>query len=153
MTDPITHMRDRAAAICTEFEELCAKVVQQSRDDDEKVDKFAYAAVMALKIRDAITSLDLLGDADITVFVTSPDWQLIETAPRDGTPILMFWRSDEVTLIDYCCWEEWCHSASNPEVCGQGSFVFVHALHGLQRSNAFYTHWMPLASPPRGVSA
>lgn len=57
-------------------------------------------------------------------------WQFIDTAPKDGTPILGF-----VDKVMYVCW--WDGLGWSFFVDGRGSrFAF------------FPTHWMPLPMPP-----
>ena len=61
------------------------------------------------------------------------DWQPIETAPKDGTRILL-WDTDEVVIA-----EGW-------------QIAVVNMLSGLKHYEAAFnpTHWMPLPEPPRG---
>ena len=71
---------------------------------------------------------------------TLPTWQPIETAPRDGTPILTF--SDECGALEaflVCWWSE-----AKAEKCGFGwcAYKVNHML-----SPDF---WMPLPPAPKG---
>ncbi len=72
------------------------------------------------------------------------EWQLIESAPKDGMPILVYFnnmyddRQYEVARwepLSYNCSPDW---AAGPE-CGEHSFR-----HGVSP-----THWMPLPEPPK----
>lgn len=80
------------------------------------------------------------------------DWKLIESAPKDGTPILLYHKNIGVV----CGW--WTENKSypwafvdgteryEPEECGDG-------IPDLISYNAFHiqfgpTHWMPLPQPP-----
>lgn len=69
------------------------------------------------------------------------DWQPIETAPKDGTEVLLFTRSDVGPEKDY--WE----SFGDPHF----STVQIGAFEdGKWHQNVIggATHWMPLPSPP-----
>ena len=59
------------------------------------------------------------------------DWQPIETAPKDATPILM-WHAPNWTLIG------WFYE--------DGSF---YRTDGLSFNRKDPTHWMPLPDPPQ----
>lgn len=67
-------------------------------------------------------------------------WQPIETAPRDGTPILAFWRhGGDKTRCSVIRWhkDEWWTFASP-------------GLHNLcAHTDTEPTHWMPLPPPPQ----
>lgn len=71
------------------------------------------------------------------------EWQPIETAPKDGTQILIWisaaWTRAQVRLVHwYDEWGNWQEGADpdplTDEYCGIGSAV--------------PTHWMPLPNPP-----
>jgi hypothetical protein len=62
------------------------------------------------------------------------DWQPIETAPKDGTPILGFMPSDDfspITGIEVIWWD------------------FGAWLMGCEAVIDHPTHWMPLPDPPK----
>lgn len=63
------------------------------------------------------------------------EWQPIETAPKDGTRILMYGIPGFEILIgfwnDYHIPEHWCYSEES-----------------LYKNNGNPTHWMPLPPPP-----
>jgi len=77
-------------------------------------------------------------------------WQPIETAPKDGTTVLLWWRSEFAgDVVDWWACGEW-------KVFGDGSKGWI--------GESFYTsepdfwtrliaarptHWMPLPSPPQ----
>ena len=72
------------------------------------------------------------------------EWQLIETAPRDGTRILAYWAdSPEHTIIEWFEYAginisgSWCQRQS-----GLGSDCGYE--------DAAFSHWMPLPEPPKG---
>lgn len=71
------------------------------------------------------------------------EWQPIETAPRDGTPILMFVRTPPPSVltgagIPFVIGELWHSEDEEVEIVGPFGEV------------AIATHWMPLPSPPQG---
>jgi hypothetical protein len=70
----------------------------------------------------------------------SDAWQPIETAPRDGTRILVWWRgrrSQTMVRISRC---------TQPH----GS-PYVWVTDGTGRDTLEPTHWMPLPPPPEGA--
>jgi hypothetical protein len=63
------------------------------------------------------------------------DWQPIETAPKDGTRVIIFYSGDnfwDVCEARYTDAEGW----GDPNGCEWSCFADV-------------THWMPLPDPPR----
>jgi hypothetical protein len=88
-------------------------------------------------------------------------WQPIDTAPKDGTPILAFgrgtdkcmWPADEKMPETQCViWWSW-HDTTRDEDAGGGLFRKVpeRALEMWKPMGPhwFYpTHWMPLPEPP-----
>lgn len=62
-------------------------------------------------------------------------WQPIETAPKDGTNILVFaihpYEDSYITVCAYC----------------QNYKVFMY--NGMTVGHAYLTHWMPLPEPPK----
>lgn len=71
-------------------------------------------------------------------------WQPIETAPKDGSEMLI-WLGAPWSRVEKACWyEPW----SNWQA---GAFPIDPArddFHGIGRSVP--THWMPLPAPPTG---
>jgi len=61
------------------------------------------------------------------------EWQPIETAPKDGAWLLLYWVTMPITLYPFCAfWDDgWWH----PSFRDYGE--------------VFPTHWMPLPEPPR----
>lgn len=81
-------------------------------------------------------------------------WQPIETAPRDGTEILVFYQKAGVDFVHIAFWDDgdmWEHQgfASQGEVTGWWSYVensvSQHKLDGYDEP----THWMPFNGPSR----
>ena len=66
------------------------------------------------------------------------DWQPVETAPRDGTPLLLFARASTATAsivlvgwyLTHWDWIECCFAPNSPV-------------------GIVPTHWMPLPAPPQ----
>ena len=66
------------------------------------------------------------------------EWQPIDTAPKDGTPILAY-RADHYGKFGNCCVTYWRTNKNGNSYTGFGEF------------NPTYwppTHWMPLPKPP-----
>lgn len=74
-------------------------------------------------------------------FTVEPDWQPIETAPRDGTVVLVFRECQDWPVRGYGRWvaayeiDDW--------IC--------RGFHGIQGDMTFSapTHWRPLCAPPQ----
>ena len=62
------------------------------------------------------------------------DWQLIETAPKDGIRFLAY----EYSPTEYCCYECW----------WQDDFAEWEGWQNDWDSEPNPTHWMPLPKPP-----
>lgn len=75
------------------------------------------------------------------------DWQLIETAPKDGTRVLLFNGQD----VKICRWTYWVSGKFNQKTCRLEDFKqWIW-----NEDDAYYTsdfreptHWMPLPNPP-----
>lgn len=65
------------------------------------------------------------------------NWQPIETAPKDGTPVLLF--TGEGILEAYYLYGEWNQSACHSTYEGAGGVVI----------SCKPTHWMPLPEAPK----
>ena len=65
----------------------------------------------------------------------TPDWQPIETAPKDGTHVLLGWAVG-VGLVLSGYWPDW-----------RGRKAWVTCV-GQYQGSAAPTHWMPLPPPP-----
>ena len=76
-------------------------------------------------------------------------WQPIETAPKDGTPVLI-WKPDERMVGEYMMAAYW-----SDEHCGGSGWVPVGGIHiqgyhspTVGGPQGFPTHWMPLPKAP-----
>lgn len=72
---------------------------------------------------------------------TLPTWQPIETAPRDGRGILVTFHNQSEEKEE-CGWVTHIADACEHEFEGAGW--------GHSRNVTFFTHWMPLPTPPKG---
>ncbi len=63
------------------------------------------------------------------------EWQLIETAPRDGTEILIFGPGQ----MSVARW-------ANTHLRGGWAVYTDHGWYGFE---SYATHWMPLPEPPK----
>lgn len=69
------------------------------------------------------------------------EWQKIETAPRDGTPILAYLAFEDEPVFDIIKWD------GKPKYPWR--YVNNNAFHALV-SEDIPTHWQPLPAPPEG---
>lgn len=69
------------------------------------------------------------------------NWQPIETAPKDGTKV-MLWDGDEISA-GFWSTSLWV-TFGNPNI--KGGWVIYEARSDTQEIRA--THWMPLPQPP-----
>lgn len=70
------------------------------------------------------------------------EWQPIETAPRDGTEILVTSEYGDVSVVRWLHndWQGMCDG--EPSIAAQGdTYTDYH--------HPFCSHWMPLPEPPK----
>lgn len=71
------------------------------------------------------------------------EWQPIEMAPKDGTPILVHWLGSTISTVwpsmDRVSVASWKANHPSPHWAPTDG-AFLHILHP--------THWMPLPNPP-----
>jgi len=70
------------------------------------------------------------------------EWRTIDSAPKDGTPILVCCRSGDITIA--------MHSDGAWAYCSSLGYDLENYM-GMWYEEA--THWMPLPSPPRDLPA
>ena len=68
-------------------------------------------------------------------------WQPIETAPKDGTEVLLYFSDGRILIGDYVVTEQLRHGKTAWKNEGWRTFF------GLVHDNK-PTHWMPLPEPP-----
>lgn len=76
-------------------------------------------------------------------------WQPIETAPKDGTEILVYKNVATVDIIHIASWvnqDEWMHETE----CGDGwwSYTENSVSQRMLEGYKYPTHWMPLPPLP-----
>lgn len=64
-------------------------------------------------------------------------WRPIETAPKDGTPLLLLWP-DAAEKMAVMWWDDYC-----------GGWMGYYD--GINPGRMPPTHWMPLPPPPKGA--
>ena len=69
----------------------------------------------------------------------TPQWQPIETAPRDGTHILGYWKTMRITDYPAVLYKDDCFLNPN-------AFSFVGKV---ELEEVFPTRWMPVPTPPK----
>lgn len=86
------------------------------------------------------------------------EWQPIETAPRDGSRLLLsgrgsydpFWDTKSPMPFIVATGQWWEYSFEDFEEVGDGSYRKIEKKRGQWRANASFfqpTHWMPLPEP------
>lgn len=86
----------------------------------------------------AIYQLDTLVDL-VVYLATANQWRPIETAPKDGTPVLLWWPDWTSWPAAGFWYEDACEGGNNWKLAGQRSPAYVKPP----------THWMPLVEPPK----
>jgi hypothetical protein len=77
------------------------------------------------------------------------EWQPIETAPKDGTDVIVMYMHIETQVVHNAFWmdEKDCWAGDNPG--GWWSYVHSEVSRELLDDWRTPTHWMPLPPPPR----
>lgn len=96
---------------------------------------FGYATWMDFLLRPSDFETPSVGHAraELAELRAQLEWQPIETAPKDGTPILMFIPLSEPTI--------------RSGLFSEGDFVLTGDYYHLPEAP---THWMPMPAPPKG---
>ena len=76
---------------------------------------------------------------DMGMESVTPQWQPIETAPRDGTHILGYWKTMRITDYPAVLYKDDCFLNPN-------AFSFVGKV---ELEEVFPTRWMPVPTPPK----
>jgi hypothetical protein len=71
-------------------------------------------------------------------------WQPIETAPKDGTTVLVYCAADDGFNIIEARWHEFHRWKGEPNSCGWDVCPFEAD----RSTEVFPSHWMPLPQPP-----
>lgn len=88
----------------------------------------------------------------------SSEWQPIETAPRDGTPLLLYLKREPERhyplrgiVPNYAIgfWEHRCWKAIEGEDCGSMGGEFTGWMEDWVGLDLEPTHWLPLPPPPQ----
>jgi hypothetical protein len=75
-------------------------------------------------------------------------WQPIETAPKDGTHVLLWEEYSTDPFVGYWLYGKW--SASHEHVDAEGGWDGATVIDNIQCD---VTHWMPLPPPPSSDAA
>lgn len=85
------------------------------------------------------------------------DWQPIETAPKDGTEVLLWRRDSGVFLGRWIAPEEFMNEVEmnqalldGEEDRAESDWFYADFLYGGRVTDGTPTHWMPLPEPPKG---
>ena len=86
-------------------------------------------------------------DNDIQQFAQAlqPQWQPIESAPKDGTRIMLWEQYSDVPFVGWWVPSAWTVSHEHVDAVGgwEGAIVVDRI------EQKFITHWMPLPQPPQ----
>lgn len=81
-------------------------------------------------------------------------WQPIETAPKDGTEVLVFVDCATVPIIRLASWddgEEWEEYGATSREDATGWWSYENSVSAEKLEGAVEpTHWMPAPEPPEG---
>lgn len=84
----------------------------------------------------------------MTLTRTAAEWQPIETAPKDGTRVLVSYPLEGGWQIYLAAWER-----KNSSFIGRFEGWYIdrahYALTCITKKVHFPTHWMPLPEPPK----
>jgi len=89
-------------------------------------------------------------DRSLSVLIDEPEgtnkWQPIETAPKDGTPVLLAipWHGEGRGYLRFIGRWDW--------NCNRWEKGESNRTYFTERMQAAFTHWMPLPKPPEGNS-
>jgi hypothetical protein len=127
----------RVRQALSRIRQLPRYVVEEVFNDDNR---FLYSALEEreedgelLKAVDVLQILGSQGDAP------SPQWQAIETAPKDGTPVRLTWKGTTVEATG-----RWCPADDWPKPFASDDWRDVAGDDVLLMP----THWQPLPPPP-----
>jgi len=73
------------------------------------------------------------------------EWQPIETAPKDGADVLVFYQAAGVAFAHIAYWDD--GTETDPDDVG---WWFYRSSLGREMLEGYFTptHWMPLPAPP-----
>lgn len=122
----------------------------------DKLRDGGFANSMAVNASDLRRLFDAIADRDATIARLSEalaeaekkgaeDWQPIETAPRDGTRIILLRKNGPV----FGCWDDDRYSTKPRPYWTHDQ---VRAFGNVDARKVPPTHWMPLPAPPRDLS-
>lgn len=85
----------------------------------------------------------------IEALLAERQWQPIETAPKDGTPVLLAVRNGDRRLVGEAWFNPFTETSDGPD----GAWWWANESSGEYHADAIYmrwtiTHWMPLPAPP-----
>ena len=76
-------------------------------------------------------------------------WQPIETAPRDGTHILVMYIHVSTQCVFNALWIDHAEGWNDPEDEGWWSYVYSEVGRSMLNGYRTPTYWMPLPQPPK----
>lgn len=83
--------------------------------------------------------------------IEAPAWQPIKTAPKDGTPVLLFWRDNYGRELEWIGVGQWYRYREGGERRGGWTGSSIWCSEPGSWSSVLgekVTHWMPFPAPP-----
>ena len=101
----------------------------------------------AYTVEDGVVTTVIFGEEELQQFAQriQPQWQPIETAPKDGTRIMLWEQYSDVPFVGW--WMAGGHwTVSHEHVDAKGGWEGAIVVDRIEQK--FITHWMPLPTPP-----
>jgi hypothetical protein len=77
-------------------------------------------------------------------------WQPIETAPKDGTDIIVMYVHIRTQIVHAAFWINYEEGLDSPDDEGWWTYVWTEVGRSKMDGICSPTHWMPLPEPPKG---
>ena len=95
------------------------------------------------------TSIDYTSwDINEAGSIEMTDWQPIDTAPKDGTDIIVMYMHINTQIVHAAFWMEYEEGLDDPDIEGWWSYVWSEVSRTKLDGSCSPTHWMPLPPDP-----
>ena len=96
------------------------------------------------------TSIDYTSwDIDETGSIEMTEWQPIDTAPKDGTDIIVMYMHIDTQIVHAAFWMDYEEGLDDPDIEGWWSYVWSEVSRTKLDGSCSPTHWMPLPGDPK----